>query len=61
MKEQAYENSRIIIHEVADMSGIAFVSVQGILKDSLSMCWIAIKFVLYLLREQQKDSWVNAC
>lgn len=43
------------------MSGIAFVSVQGILKDSLNMCWIAIKYVLCLLREQQKDSWVNAC
>jgi transcriptional regulator with XRE-family HTH domain len=48
VKELVLKN-RLPVHEVAEMLGISFGSVQRILKDSVNMCQISAKFVLCLL------------
>jgi hypothetical protein len=61
MKEFGVENGRIIICEVGNMLGILYWVSSEIFKDNLNMCWIATKFVPYLLSKEQNDSCVNAC
>jgi hypothetical protein len=60
-KEIVPRNKRITIHEVVNMLGISFGSVQSILKDDVNMCPIVAKLVLYLLSEKQKENCVNMC
>jgi len=55
------KNRRIAIHEVGNILGIPFGTVQRILKDNLSMHQIAAKFASCLLSEEQKEHHVSMC
>ena len=59
-EELVLRNRRITIHEVVNMLGIAFGSVQSILKDNVNTCPNVAKWLLCLLSEKQ-DHCVNTC
>lgn len=61
LRELFRENRRIAIHEVGNILGISFGTVQRILKDNLSVHQIAVKFTSCLLSEEQKEHHVNTC
>jgi hypothetical protein len=53
------KSRRIIVNEVADMSGVSFGLVKSILKDDLKICQTATKFTPQLLSEEQKENCVK--
>lgn len=59
VKELDLENRRIAISGVACMLGILFGAIQSFLKGNLNMPCIAAKFVLPLLREEQKKNYIS--
>lgn len=59
-RELFRENRRIAVHEVGNILGISFGTVQRILKDNWSMHHVAAKFTSCLLSEEQ-DHHVNTC
>ena len=59
LKEIVFENRGITIHEVANMLGISFVSVQKTLTGNMNMHPIATKFIPCLLSEEQKKNHVS--
>lgn len=61
LRELFRESRRIAIHEVGNILGISFGTVQKILKDNLSVHQIAVKFTSCLLSEEQKEHHVNTC
>jgi hypothetical protein len=61
VKELVYKNRRITIHDIANMLGVSFGSVQSFLIDSLNMHWLAVKFMPSLLSKKQKERCINMC
>jgi hypothetical protein len=59
--KELLKNRIITIHQVADMLGMSFGSVQSTLKDNLNMHQISAKFVPCLLNEGQKENHVKTC
>jgi hypothetical protein len=51
-KESVIKTKIISFCEVANMLGISFGSVQGLLKDNLDISQTATKFVLHLLSDE---------
>jgi hypothetical protein len=47
------------IHELADTTGISYGVCQEILTENLNMCHIVVKFVPWLLTNDQKQRRVN--
>jgi len=59
-QELVLRNRRITIHEVVNMLGISYVSVQSILKDNVNTCPIVAKCLHCLLSEKQANC-VHTC
>jgi hypothetical protein len=57
-KELLLEVRKITIINVTNRLGISFGSVQSILQDNLTMCWLAFICVPCLLSEVQMESHV---
>jgi hypothetical protein len=55
VKELVFQNRIIIFHEVDNMLGIWFWSVQSSLREKLNMRWIVTQFVPKLLSAEQKN------
>jgi hypothetical protein len=50
-----------IIHELGDTTGISYGVCQEILEGNLSVCCSALKFVPWLLTNEQKQPHINMC
>lgn len=49
VKERVFEKRRVTLHEVANITGNLFVSVQSILRENLNVSSVAVKFMPYKL------------
>jgi hypothetical protein len=61
IRELIHKDRRRTIHEFADTAGISYGVCQEILTENLNMRRIPEKFILRLLKNDQKQQCVNVC